>query len=87
MKVQVMNAEQMKPTQRCQSGTAIWRQCAVFLAIMFVSASVCGAIGSVVGAAVYGPNPGEWGTAAGVGFAVGAGLAPYMTMALFRERR
>ena len=81
-----MNAEQMKPERRCQSKTASWRQCAVFLAILFVSAAVCGAIGGVIGAAVHGPNPGDWGVAAGAGFAVGAGLAPYIMMALFGER-
>src|SRR5829696_1124712 len=85
-KGKAMNAEPMKPTKRCESGTASRRQCAVFLAIVFVSAAVGGAIGGVIGSAIHGPNPGDWGVAAGVGFAVGAGLAPYITMALFSER-
>lgn len=80
-----MNAAPMKPTKRCQSESASWRQCAVFLVILFVSASVCGAFGGVIGAVINGPNPGEWGFAASMGFAVGAGLTPYLTMALFRD--
>lgn len=83
-KGKAMNAE--RPTKRCQLGTASWHQCAVFLAIVFVSAGVGGAIAGVIGSAMYGPNPGDWGVASGVGFAVGAGLAPYITMALFGER-
>lgn len=82
-----MNAEQMKPTKCCQSGRAIWRQCSFGLAIMFVSATVGGAIGGLIGSAMYGPYPADWGAAAGVGFAAGAGIWSFVTMApLFRER-
>lgn len=87
MRHKAMSAEQMKTTQCCQSGIPIWRQCAVALAIMFVSATVGGAIGGGTGAAMYGPFPADWGVAASIGFAAGAGTSSLITMApLFRER-
>jgi hypothetical protein len=77
-----MNTERTTLAGSCQGG-ATGRQCVAFLVTLFVCTAVLGAIGGVIGVALYGPNPGEWGVVASLGFAVGAGLAPYLTMNLF----
>lgn len=73
-KDKAMNTEQKQPRKLRQSGTVIWRQCAVFLAFMFLSATVGGAIGGAIGAGLFGPHPADWGYAAATGFAAGVYL-------------
>lgn len=76
-----MSTEQTKPTKRCRLETGFGVRVAVGLAIILVSAAVCGAIGAVIGAAINDMAACAWGVAAG------AGLGSVIMMAtVFRER-
>jgi len=76
-----MSTEQTKSKRRCRSEAGFGARVAIGLAIIFVSAAVCGAIGAVVGSAMNDMVACAWGVAAG------AGLGSVIMMAtVFRER-